>query len=100
MISTTLFPGRYIQGYDTTRRLGAEISRLGKTGFLICSPFVIKHLLPSFREKTERGVKIVAEEFQRECTDEEIDRLSRLASKANCEVIVGIGGGKTLDTAK
>ncbi len=100
MISTTLFPGRYIQGYDTIRRLGTEISRLGKVGFLICSPFVVKNLLPSFREETERVVKIAVEKFGRECSDEEITRLSRLARKAKSEVIVGMGGGKTLDTAK
>jgi glycerol dehydrogenase len=100
MISTTLFPGRYIQGYNAIQRLGPEISRLGKMGFLVCSPFVFKNLLPNFKEEIEQVVRVTIGEFGRECTDEEITRLSQLAKITNCEVIVGMGGGKTLDTAK
>ena len=29
MISTTIFPGRYIQGYEATKRLGKEAARFG-----------------------------------------------------------------------
>ncbi len=38
--------------------------------------------------------------FGGECSDEEISRLVELAKSADLEVIVGVGGGKTLDTAK
>ena len=39
MISTTLFPGRYVQGADSIQRLGTELLRFGKKGFAICDPF-------------------------------------------------------------
>jgi hypothetical protein len=32
MISTTIFPGRYIQGYGAIKRLGSEIARLDHYG--------------------------------------------------------------------
>lgn len=35
MISTTIFPGRYVQGYDALKRLGVEMSRFGEKGFII-----------------------------------------------------------------
>lgn len=38
--------------------------------------------------------------FNSECSDEEISRISHLIENYGAEIIVGIGGGKTLDTAK
>ncbi|MCD4680144.1 MAG: glycerol dehydrogenase [Bacteroidales bacterium] len=100
MISTTLFPGRYIQGANALKRLGQEISRYGNHGFLICDPFVYNNLLPEFQTSSENHIQLTAEKFGGECSDEEIERLFQIAQKVGSEVIVGIGGGKTLDTAK
>jgi len=100
MITTTIFPGRYVQGYDALKRLGKEMSRFGRKGFVICDPFVFDHLLPDFRQNMEQAIKTTVERFGGECSDEEIGRLVDLARKAGSELIVGIGGGKTLDTAK
>jgi glycerol dehydrogenase len=100
MISTTIFPGRYVQGYDALKRLGVEMSRFGQKGFVICDSFVLDHLLPNFLQNIEQAIEIKVERFRGECSDEEVERLSDLFKKAGCELIVGIGGGKTLDTAK
>jgi len=100
MISTTIFPGRYVQGCDALKRLGVEMKRFGQKGVVICDPFVHDHLLQDFRQYMEQAIEIKVERFGGECSDEEIERLSQLAQKAGSELIVGIGGGKTLDTAK
>jgi glycerol dehydrogenase len=100
MISSTIFPRRYIQGYDAIKKLGSEILRLGKTGFIISSPTVFAKILPDIKKDVDATVKLVAERFGGECCDEEIGRLCRLARAAGPEVIIGMGGGKTLDTAK
>ena len=100
MISTTIFPGRYIQGYEATKRLGKEAARFGDTAFLIVDPFVNEQLLPRFQAEVEAEVKIVIEPFNSECSDEEIERLAVQVKEADAKVVVGIGGGKALDTAK
>lgn len=100
MISRTLFPGRYIQGYGAIGKLGAEAARLGESAFLICSPTVHGRLLPGFREELETQVKLAVEVFGGECSDEEIDRLAQLGEKTGAEVVIGMGGGKVMDTAK
>jgi glycerol dehydrogenase len=100
MFSTTIFPGRYIQGYEAIKRLGPEIARLGKTGYLICGPTVYNKLWPKFRDEAAGYAQITAEKFGGECCDDEIDRLRRLALESRSEVIIGMGGGKVMDTAK
>ncbi len=100
MKTTTLFPSRYVQGADILKNLGEEVSRLATHGLLICSPSAYKHLLPQFQLEMEKSIDVSIEEFQRECSDEEIERLVTAAKKTDADVIIGIGGGKTLDTAK
>jgi glycerol dehydrogenase len=100
MVTATLFPGRYIQGSGAIQSLGREISRLGKCAFLLCSPTVYRELLPAIKESLEKETRIIPEKFGGECCDEEISRIIRIARKTKCDVVVGLGGGKTLDAAK
>lgn len=100
MITSTIFPGRYVQGAKATKRLGAEMSRFGNNGYIVCDPFVFDNLLPGFRKEIEAKVEITVEKFEGECSDEEIDRLAKEAKKSGCDFVAGIGGGKTLDTMK
>jgi glycerol dehydrogenase len=100
MISTTLFPGRYIQGRHSLQRLGTELARFGHKAFAVCTPCVFEKMLPAVQNGIRKNIEFDAEKFGGECSDEEIDRLSSLAEKQRSEIILGIGGGKTLDTAK
>lgn len=100
MIRSSMFPGRYVQGVQAMRTLGEELTRFGDSAYIICDPFVLENLLPSFRESLEKNLTHSLEEFGGECSREEIERLQQGAVESEFEVIVGIGGGKTLDTAK
>lgn len=100
MIRTIIFPGRYVQGANAIERLGSEAARLGSHAFVACSPFAADHLLPTFRADLESKVQVTVARFNRECTEQEIERLTGLAREAGADVVIGIGGGKMLDTAK
>ena len=45
-------------------------------------------------------IRCHAERFNGECSHAEINRLMAILQKQGCRGVVGIGGGKTLDTAK
>ena len=97
-ITTTIFPGRYVQGAGALRSLAEEVGRLGKKALAIVDravdPIVAPYLKPA------GGVTFVCNEFCGECCDAEIERLAAVVRKEACNVIVGVGGGKALDTAK
>ncbi len=100
MITTTLFPGRYIQGPGVIKTLGKEIQRFGKKGFIITDPLVYDEILPDVLSQIEKDAKLEKERFEGECTDNEINRLTKKSGKFNADVVIGFGGGKTIATAK
>lgn len=94
-------PGKYIQGADVLTRLGDYLKPLATRWLVVGDKFVL-----GFAEETLRQSFKNAElhagiaPFGGECSQNEIDRLKKLADSADCLAVLGIGGGKTLDTAK
>ncbi len=100
MITATLFPGKYIQGYNAIDGLREWVRRYGKKAFIIGSPSAFDKVIPRILSAVQESTPVIAEKFERECSDEEITRLKTIAEREACDVVVGIGGGKALDTAK
>ena len=63
MISTTLFPGRYVQGTDSIQRLGEELSRFGQKGFAICTPFVFEKTWCVLQNEIQKIIQYNVEKF-------------------------------------
>ncbi len=99
MITKTVFPGRYVQGYQAFNRLGGELARFGKRGLSILAPSAHQNLLDALQAQSA-AVHLEWELFNRECCEPEIERLCARGRACRCEFIVGIGGGKTIDTSK
>ncbi|MEI8656141.1 glycerol dehydrogenase [Vibrio sp. Hal054] len=99
MITTTVFPGRYVQGKGARKLLGEELQRFGQKGMMICDPFVYDNILSEFESYLSQ-VEVDIVSFSGECCDQEISRLvDRLKSRGG-QFVAGLGGGKTIDTAK
>ncbi len=100
MITTTIFPGRYVQGYNALKYLGEEGARFGIRALLLADPFVHTKILPDLLPTLQETISPLVEPFGGECSDEEIERLVQIGRTGGVEFVIGIGGGKTLDTAK
>ena len=100
MIRSAIFPGRYIQGENALSVLNKEIRRFGKRTLLLLTHYAYNNLLESIKSFIGDEIAPIYEEFGGECSDEEIDRITSIGKSGSVDVIIGIGGGKTLDTAK
>jgi glycerol dehydrogenase len=71
--------------------------RFGKNGMILASPHAKNSLIP---EAFPQGTGSPVVEFSGECTEGEINRVMVEVQICKAEVLVGMGGGKTIDTAK
>ena len=94
-----VFPGKYIQGEGVLNQLTDWIHVFGKNGLILVSRTVRETVLVKYRNDLEAKA-IGVEAFQGECCETELNRLARIVRDRNVDVVVGMGGGKTIDTAK
>lgn len=94
-------PGKYIQGKGELSKLGEYISVYSNEAVLIIDGFILDNYEEQIRKSCQtENLNIKYERFTGECCKVEIDRIISASKYMKDRVIVGIGGGKTLDTAK
>lgn len=93
-------PGEYIQGAGELGRLAGYYSQLGsKKAYLIVDGFILdKYRATITGSFDEKNIPYDIEPFGGECSKAEIDAHGKKLQGA--DAVIGIGGGKTLDTAK
>ena len=95
-------PGKYYQGPGVFNKLAELAYTYGKNTYVIIDSF----FFDSFKTKLEQQFKdltdaeVFTDLFMGQCCEEEICRGMTNAQKVEADIVVGIGGGKTLDTAK
>jgi glycerol dehydrogenase len=99
MFNKAVFPGKYIQGTGAIAELPPLIRLLGEQGLILASHTVIKDVLPKCDlDLDSKNIPIAM--FGSECCEKELSRLSILMKNDGVSVLVGMGGGKVIDTAK
>ncbi|MDA8126420.1 MAG: glycerol dehydrogenase [Deltaproteobacteria bacterium] len=99
MFSKAVFPGKYIQGEGAFHELPHLVGQLGKKGMILASSSGREKLLPPLTKKW-KGTSFPVEPFGGECSEKELHRLAGVIGRAKADVLVGMGGGKVIDTAK
>src|SRR4030042_1129719 len=101
MVKIMIAPNRYIQGPGIIKEIGKYIVHLGSNVYFIGGPTALSII----RDKVsvslgEKSMRYHFEEFKGECTRASAEGLSAKAKEFGAQVIVGVGGGRTIDTAK
>jgi len=99
MLNKVFFPGKYIQGAGALDELPELIRSFGKCGLLLGSPTVLETILPESCLDVQSGL-LNTELFHGECSETELSRLEKVIRERKSDVLVGMGGGKTIDAAK
>lgn len=101
MSKIIISPSKYVQGKGELSKFGIHAKSLGKKFLIIASPNGIKRTKTILEKSCKNfNIQLIFEPFNGECCKEEIDRLCSFMESSNCDVVVGIGGGKIFDTAK
>lgn len=98
MDKVIIAPSKYIQGTNVIERLSEFTNMYGNSPLIIIS----KNGYNLFKDKLDKsfGKNYTVEIFNKECSKNEIDRISTLVKQNNVDYLIAVGGGKIIDTVK
>ena len=94
-------PSKYIQGENVLNNISEYVKSAGQNAMAIADEFVTGLVSKTVKKSfADQNLPLCMHVFNGECSRPEIERLQKICAKNKTDVIIGIGGGKTLDTAK
>ena len=101
MANILISPSKYVQGAGELGRLGGYASAYGKSALALITDSGCKRVGAAVEAGfAKAGMTLSFERFHGECSKKEIARVIAVMEEKGCDVVIGIGGGKILDTAK
>ena len=101
MKKVMISPSKYVQGENELCNLGEYVQAFGTKALLIASKDDQGRVQSLLDEAQKRAAfTLEAGGFNLECSWAEVKRLKAVADEKGSDVIIGLGGGKSLDTAK
>lgn len=101
MANILISPSKYVQGAGELGKLGAYAEKYGKKALVVITASGYKRVGGAI-DASFAGVEteIVYDYFNGECSKNEINRLIEVVEANGCDMVIGVGGGKILDTCK
>ena len=101
MHSIFIAPRKYVQGRNALAEAGKYFKILGKKPLVLWDATVKSIVGTTLLDSLAgEGLEPVDVDFQGDCTHKEVDRVIGIIKETGADIAVGVGGGKTLDTAK
>lgn len=94
-------PWNYVQGPGEFDNLAAYSKKYSDSAYVLIDGFLFDNLGARLKQQFEgSGVSLTLDKFGGECSQKEIDRVVGAIHQSGAKLVIGVGGGKTLDTAK
>jgi len=101
MAKILISPSKYVQGAGEMKKLYDYAKAYGKKALVLITASGYKRI-GAIVESSFKGqdFELVFDYFNGECSKTEINRLINVMEEKGCDFVIGIGGGKILDTSK
>jgi len=94
-------PTKYVQGEDELLNLGYFVKSFAESALLIANSEDVARVKDKLDLTAEKfGISFIESDFIGQCSRQEVARLQEVAKNKKCGCIIGLGGGKAIDTAK
>lgn len=94
-------PAKYVQGINVIENVGTYLKDIGNKAAVIADETVWKiaghDVVHALKQENIAAKEII---FNGESSVGEISRITQEAKDAGADIVIGVGGGKTLDTSK
>ena len=94
-------PSKYIQGKGALHRLGEHIKTIGNNPLILSDDVVwgiTENTIKTSLENEKISYHFVS--FNGEASLNEVKRIAEEGKQHNVDMVIGVGGGKSIDTAK
>ncbi|MFN7518355.1 MAG: iron-containing alcohol dehydrogenase family protein, partial [Dolichospermum sp.] len=100
-LSLSISPGKVIRGAGVLSTVGAQVANLGTRPLIVAGNHTLnlskEHLKPLFQSQQLHSILV---SYGADCCEASLKALRKAAKEHKADIIIGIGGGKALDTAK
>ncbi len=99
LLTLTVAPGKIIRGSGVLQTASAEITRLGTRPLIIAGNSTLGNAQNNLQAILTKS-NTAQSNYGVDCCEASLKALKKTAQEHQADVIIGIGGGKALDTAK